>query len=159
VSVVERLIGMLFARGTLGLFVCTTIVLAACGGGHGSDAPPAPKVFDPTHWVDRMEIVGSLDIPAGQTTTIEPGATITLGKAVTITAHGTLTASSKDLPITILGNGSKGIVVDGGTLDLDGVNIAASANALIVKKGTAKYSNGKISDGVPFAVGDDASLT
>jgi hypothetical protein len=151
---------MLFARGTLGLFVSTAIVLVGCSGGsHAADQPP-PKVFDPTHWVDGMEIVGDLDIPAGQNTTIAPGANVTLGKNVTVTIHGTLTASSKDLPITIFGNGGRGFVVDGGgTLNLDGVNIAASALAIFVKNGTATYSNGKISDGIPFQVAEGASLT
>jgi hypothetical protein len=154
---------MLFARGTLGLFVSTAAVMGlsafsmACSASH-HDGGAAPKAEDPLLWEDGKRINGTLEIPAGQTTTIADGATITLGKDAKVVVHGTLKVASKKLPVTLLGNGSRGFVVDGGTIDFDGVNVAASALALDVQSGTATMQNGRITDGIPFQVAAGASL-
>jgi hypothetical protein len=117
-----------------------------------------------TTWSDGQQLTSSITIAAGDVVTIAPGATITVAANAIITVAGTLTASSASpTHAKLTGTGWTGIVVaSGGTLSLDGVDIAGASAALDVQGGAAKaeYDDGTI-DGssFPFDVEKGAALT
>jgi hypothetical protein len=99
---------------------------------------------------------------AGDTVTIDPGATINVGAGVTITVLGTLTASSETTHAKLTGSSWVGIVVGGGgTLSLDGVDITGASAALDIQStGTAEYDHGTITgSAATFNVEKGGTLT
>ncbi len=115
-------------------------------------------------WSDGQQITSSITIAAGDVVTIAPGATVTLAPNATLTVAGTLTASSASpTHAKLTGTGWTGIVVaSGGTLTLDGVDIAGASAALDVQGGAAKaeYDDGTINGAaLPFNVEKGAALT
>jgi hypothetical protein len=107
-----------------------------------------------------MTISASGTVPAGETVTIDPGATINMASGVTITVNGTLTASSATTHAKLTGSSWTGLVVaSGGQLNLDGVDISGATTAIDVQGGTAEYDDGTITAGTPCNVATGASFT
>ena len=126
------------------------------GSSSGGSSPTAPAV-----WHDGLTLSASVVVPAGMTATIDPAATINLASGVTVTITGTLTASSATTHAKLTGSGWTGIVVaGGGTLNLDGVDLAGSTTALDLQMGsTVEYDNGTITAAAtPFKVESGGAL-
>jgi hypothetical protein len=103
----------------------------------------------------------NITIPAGTTVTIAPGATVDVGAGVTITVAGTLSAAAASNHASLTGASWIGIVVvSGGALQLDGVDITGASAALDVQGGgTAEYDDGTIHESAAsFAVAKGGTL-
>jgi hypothetical protein len=128
-------------------------LMAGCAGG-------AAAPVDPNALADGTHLTDSLDVAAGSTISIAPGAHLVVDKDVTITIHGTLKVASaarhaRIAPATT-GDTWVGLVVaTGGTLDADGLDLDGVTKALHVMPGAAgaRYDHGTISNvEVPFDV-------
>jgi hypothetical protein len=107
-----------------------------------------------TTW-NSGSITGPLTIPAGATVTISPGSVIQVAPGATITVKGTLQSSSALSHARVTGQSWGGIVVAGGTLKLDGVDLENPADALKVMAMSppANYADGAITgSSMPFDV-------
>jgi hypothetical protein len=138
---------------------------AATGSGGSSSGAPGGGAMTTGNmtWSDGQQLTSSVTIAAGNVVTIAPGATITVAANATITVAGTLTASSASpAHAKLTGSGWTGMVVaSGGTLTLDGVDIAGASAAIDVQGGAAKaeYDDGTIDgSGLPFNVEKGAAL-
>jgi hypothetical protein len=110
-------------------------------------------------WSDGKQLSGNVVIDAGKTVTIAPGARITFAKGTTVSIEGTLKAASRAKHAVLDGAGWAGLNVDGGALDLDGVDIQNADRALRVGAGTATYQYGAIRASGAFDVQKDGALT
>ena len=137
---------------------------SSSGGGASSSSSSGAALPPGEVWGASKQLSGSVQIAAGDTVTIAPGATIAVAAGTTITVAGTLNASSATpTHAKLMGSGWKGVVVaSGGTLALDGVDIAGASTALDVKSGATKaeYDDGNI-DGatMPFNVEAGGALS
>jgi hypothetical protein len=133
------------------------VTLALGCSAHAHD-PSAPD--DPHLWANGKQIDGLVEIAAGDTVTIAPSATIHLGAGAEIRVRGTLSVASPDAHATLLGGTAwKGIVVEGGTLDADGLDVQGADVALAVHAGTARWKHGITVGGEPFNVAKGAAFT
>jgi hypothetical protein len=138
---------------TLGL-----LLAAGCGG--------CSSPVDPNALADGTHLKESLEIAAGSTISIAPGARVTVDKDVTITIHGTLKVASAGTHARIApataGDTWVGLVVaQGGTLDAEGLDLDGATKALNVLTGAtaARYDHGTISGvEVPFQIAAGARL-
>jgi hypothetical protein len=148
--------------------VSAILLVAGCSGGTSSMmmTPPAPTGgLD-----DGATLAAPLEIPAGMTATIPPGAKIVAGVGVTITVRGVLVIASAQKHARI-GTAAPpmdstqdwgGIVVEsGGQLQADGLDLADASQALYLKSGSlpSRYDDGTISDAqIPFQIDTGARL-
>jgi hypothetical protein len=143
------------------------LLVAGCAGGATSMMSPAA----PTGGLDDgATLTAPLEIPAGTTATIPPGAKIVAAPGVTITVRGVLVVASAKTharigtaaPLTDSTQDWGGIVVEsGGHLDADGLDLAGAAPALWLKSGSlpSRYDDGTIAGGqVPFQIDKGARL-
>jgi hypothetical protein len=124
------------------------------GGTSGGSSSGNPVQTDT--WKDGKQITANLDIVAGATVTLDPGAKITVAKDVAITVHGTLTASDKAnhaslslAPGSASGSTWAGIIVaQGGTMNLVGVDLNGSVG-ITAQTGdaAAEYDYGTMTGG------------
>jgi hypothetical protein len=132
------------------------------GPGSGSTA-----ITEPTTWMPGQAFAGSVTINAGVTVTIAPGASVSFGDGATLTIAGTLTASSATGTHAALTGASGGswdgvIVAQGGTLQIDGVDISGATTALTINGGNAgaSYDDGTITGAsTPFNLATGSTLT
>jgi len=135
------------------------LLAAGCAGG------AAPGPLD-----DGATLSAPLEIPAGMTVTIPPGARLVAAPGVTITVRGVLVVASASrharigattaMPDTSHAWGGL-VVASGGRLDADGLDLAGAATALTLAEGSAgaRYDDGTISDGgIPFQIHAGARL-
>ncbi len=111
-------------------------------------------------WTDGHHVAASMTIPFGSSVTVAPGARVTFAPGVTVTVQGTLKGGGTT-PHAKLGGAPWGglIVVTGGALTLDGVDISQADVALAVQGGTASYQHGTIDKSAPFEVDKGGKLT
>ncbi|MEO6574491.1 MAG: hypothetical protein ABIP89_11675 [Polyangiaceae bacterium] len=124
------------------------------GSDGGAVVPPgAAHISSDETWATGKQITASVVIDSGATVTIAPGAVITCSAGVTISVKGTLTASSVAAHAKLTGTGWTGIlVVSGGTLTIDGVDIVGATTA-IESEGTATFDHGALTGATtPFLV-------
>ncbi len=124
------------------------------GNDGGAVVPPgAAQITSDETWATGKMITASLVIDTGVTVTIAPGAVITVASGVSISVKGTLKASSVATHAKLTGTGWTGIlIVTGGTLSFDGVDIAGASTA-IESQGTATYDHGALTGAnTPFLV-------
>ncbi|HVZ70881.1 MAG TPA: hypothetical protein VHJ20_00785 [Polyangia bacterium] len=135
-------------------------VIALGCGGTATPPPSMPATSDAT-WTDGTSLIASLEIPAGMTYTIAPGAHVTAGSKVSITIRGTLkvaSATGMHARITSMAGAPwTGLVVEnGGTLDADGLDLENASAAIDVRAGAAaaRYDDGTIKNPLfPFQIG------
>ncbi len=113
-----------------------------------------------TAWHNGLTLSANTTIAAGETVTIDPGAPIHGAPGVAVVVNGTLSASGSGAQATLTGTGWTGLVV-GGTLSLDGVDLAGAADALnVVSGGVAEFDHGTISTSTaPFRIATGGALT
>jgi hypothetical protein len=135
---------------------------SACSG---PGAGPSP--VGPGDWADGHSLAASVEIAAGTTTTIAPGARITAAPMVTITVRGTLKVASAAGPHAKISSGVVdqpwgGIVVaSGGTLLADGLDLDGPETALDIATGSidARYDHGTINGPyTPFRLAQGSRL-
>jgi hypothetical protein len=161
-------------KNLLACFACVVVAACSSSSGTASDPgaknPPASSSGDvppvapgsPTGdetWADGKELA-AIDIPAGVTVTIAPGASLSAGVGAKIVVHGTLAVKSEGAHAKIDGASWKGIVVaSGGMLAADGLDLSGADVAIEVDGGgTATFDHGNIS-GTPFAVAKGGKLS
>jgi hypothetical protein len=141
--------------------VALGLLLGSVGCGGGSAA------VDPNALADGTHLTESLDVAAGTTISIAPGAHLLIDKDKTITIHGTLKVASGDgkhariAPATAGDTWGGLVVAAGGTLDADGLDLDGTTKAVSVLPGAtaARYDRGTISGvEVPFKVEPGARL-
>jgi hypothetical protein len=137
-------------------------LLVGCAGGAAAPAGNADGL------TNGATLAASLEIAAGDTVTIPPGAKIVAAPGVKITVRGVLTVASASAHARI-GTAAPpadatqewgGIVVEsGGRLDADGLDLAGATAALTLNGGSARYDHGTISGSeVPFQIATGARL-
>jgi hypothetical protein len=143
-----------------------TLLVAGCSGA----AAPTMPAADTGGLDDGAQLTAPLEIPAGATATIPPGARIVAAPGVTITVRGVLVVASAQKHARIATAATPtdstkdwgGIVVEsGGHLDADGLDLADAAQALWLKGGSlpSRFDDGTISDGLqPFQIDKGARL-
>ena len=145
-----------------------SLLVAGCSGGAASMTmmPAAPTGgLD-----DGATLTGPLEIPAGTTATIPPGAKIVAAPGVTITVRGVLVVASAKkharigtaTPPSDSSQEWGGLVVEsGGQLQADGLDLEGASQALYLKGGSlaSRYDDGTIGDAqVPFQIDKGARL-
>jgi hypothetical protein len=135
-----------------------------CSAGASAPAGGSPGLGDGDH------LTASLEIPAGMTVTIAPGARIVAAPGVVLTVSGTLVVASATSHARIATAAPQpdataawgGIVVaSGGRLDADGLDLGGATTALKIAAGSAgaRYDDGTITDAsVPFQIEAGARL-
>jgi hypothetical protein len=129
------------------------LLVAGCSGAGGAGAPPV----NAGPLGDGVQLAAALEIPAGMTVTIPPGARIAAAPGVTITVSGVLSIAAATNHARIGTSGTPtdatqdwgGIVVaTGGQLDADGLDLSNAATALELQGGSlpSRYDDGTISD-------------
>jgi hypothetical protein len=141
----------LLALLLVGAFGCSS-------GSKGGGAPTGPHPDDET-WADGKQITGNVVIATGATVTIAPGASIHVANGATITVQGKLQAQAKSQHAKLAGDAWGGIVVSGGALDLEGVDLTNAATAISVQSGMASYRYGTVANSTPFRVEVEGQLT
>lgn len=135
------------------------LVAAGCGGGS--------TTADPNALTDGTHLTVPLEIPAGMTISIAPGARLTADPGVTITVRGTLKVASASGRHAVVAPAQAGMpwggvtVESGGTLDAEGLDLEGTAKALQLKTGTAaaRYDQGTITGAeVAFDIARGARL-
>ena len=147
-------------RGAVGAMAI--LLGTGCSGG-GAPTMPTGNAGGLT---DGAALTASLEIPAGETITIPPGAKIVAAPGVTITVRGVLVVASASAHARIAAMDAKqswgGISVEsGGRLDADGLDLVGATTALQVGGGSlgARYDDGTITDAmVPFQIDKGARL-
>jgi hypothetical protein len=131
-------------------------------GGTTADVPVGDKI--PAGALATTTLTGAHYIAAGDTVTIAPGTTITMGDAkAAITIQGTLKvegASANHAKLT--GTAWAGIIIaEGGKLDTDGLDITGAATGLAAQAGNldSTYKNGVLSAKTPFEMVAGSKLT
>ena len=128
---------------------------APTGGNDGGNVvpPDAAQITSDETWATGKKINASVVINAGVTVTIAPGAVITCASGVSISVRGSLKASSVASHAKLTGTGWTGIlVVSGGNLALDGVDIAGASTS-IESAGMATFDHGALTGATtPFLV-------
>jgi hypothetical protein len=103
-------------------------------------------------WDDGKAITANVDIVAGATVTIAPGAKIMVAADVTITVHGTLNAAAKANHAKLTNATSWGgiVVASGGTMNLVGVDLenATSGIHVFANDVAAEYDYGVLTGGM-----------
>jgi hypothetical protein len=143
------------------------LLVAGCSGGAASMMMPAA----PTGGLDNgATLTASLEIPAGMTATIPPGARIVAAPGVTITVSGVLVVASAEKHARIAtasppsdpsGDWGGIVVASGGQLQADGLDLADASQALWLESGSmpSRYDDGTISDAQhPFQIDTGARL-
>jgi hypothetical protein len=145
------------------------LLVAGCSGGASSMAMTTPPA-DTGGLDDGATLTAPLEIPAGTTATIPPGAKIVAAPGVTITVRGVLVVASAKkharigtaTPPTDSTQEWGGVVVEsGGQLQADGLDLDGASQALWLKGGSlpSRYDEGTISDAqVPFQIDKGARL-
>jgi hypothetical protein len=149
--------------------VSAILLVAGCSGGAAPMMMMTPAA--PTGGLDDgAKLSAPLEIPAGTTATIPPGAKIVAAAGVTITVRGVLVVASAQkharigtaAPPTDSTQEWGGIVVEsGGQLQADGLDLADAAHALSLKSGSlpSRYDDGTISGAqFPFQIDNGARL-
>jgi hypothetical protein len=129
-----------------------------------SEPPPAPgNEISTETWKDGKQLATSVTIKAGATVDIESGATVTAASGVAITVKGTLRVVTGAKHASLVGKGWLGIVVaQGGTLNVDGLDITDAASGVWTMTGNAeaKLLNSNITNsGTPFKMEAGSKLT
>ena len=140
------------------------LALAACSSASSTpDAGAGRETGDET-WADGKKLSGTVTIGSGATVTIKAGAKIAAAAGTKIIVKGTLKSEYADAHASV-GNVDaewEGIeVADGGTIELDGLDIARGKLALSVKTGAvvATFRRGIIAAAIePFHVEEGAQL-
>ena len=127
----------------------------ATGGNDGGNVVPpgATQITSDETWATGKKLNASVVVNAGVTVTIAPGAVITCASGVSISVRGSLKASSVATHAKLTGTGWTGIlVVSGGNLLLDGVDIAGASTS-IESAGMATFDHGALTGAAtPFLV-------
>ena len=131
-----------------------------CSSKGSADAhAPTPGEGTDQTWTEGTKITGNVVIDAGKTVTIAPGAHVSFAKGASVSIQGTLKAQSRDKHALLdSADGWAGLVVDGGSLDLDGVDIQNADRAIRVQAGTGSYQYGAIKNSAAFDVQKDGAL-
>ncbi len=145
----------------LRLVALPLMLSAALGCSASSKAAPVTE-STPTSdtWADGKHITSNLTIPFGSSVTVAPGAKVSFAPGITVTVQGTLKGGGRAAHAKLGGTPWGGIVVvTGGTLDLDGTDIATAETALMVQGGSASFQYGTIDASGPFQVDKPGTLT
>jgi hypothetical protein len=137
-----------------------SVVTVGCSGGaaqtsaNGAAANDGATSSGGTTWSDGTAFSAAVEIAAGTTVTIAPGAHLTMAGKFPITVRGTLKVASaagthaRIAAADAMGQWTGLVVENGGTLAADGLDLDGAQTALDVRAGAAgaRYDDGTITN-------------